>query len=49
MRVPFMPLRSRSKKDGSFNLKWLELGHGVSDEIYAGIRKLDTQLEAANN
>ena len=35
--------------DGSFNLKWLELGHGVSDEVYAGIRKFDTQLEAANN
>ena len=37
------------QKDGSFNLNWLELGHGVSDEIYAGIRKFDRQLEAANN
>lgn len=38
----------KQQKDGSFNLTWLELGHGVSDEIYAGIRKFDTQLQANN-
>ncbi len=38
----------KQRANGSFNLKWLKLGHGVSDEVYAGIRKLDTQLQANN-
>ena len=38
----------KQQADGSFNLTWLKLGHGVSDEIYAGIRKLDTQMQAVN-
>ena len=34
--------------DGSFDLTWLELGHGVSDEVYAAIRSLDAELTQAN-
>ena len=38
--------KAAQQPNGSFQLTWLELGHSTSEEVYAAIRKLDSQMVA---